>query len=258
MAEGMERVTATLRIQALMRGYVARRRAALAKGRQLEAQRRRAYATSTDPGGKGAGHIANQPVGVDQLRLISGVQGDSSVDKVQNKQIIGSGNPSLNLGLDTGSFMDGQQQMNTNAGAAIRFAAFSTELTAYAFISRATRTQAAVRAILSNCCDLFIADSLLAAINETASSTGVRPARAAITYGLSTAPHGNIAPSAYVRENGPVIFTRIAHIRGKGAAEERRAAKKKAKLLANNNNTPKPTNQTPLSPSQASVEEAAA
>lgn len=211
--EGLARMAATMQIQALMRGYIARRRAAMARGRQMRrAQERqvsgKGAAVKPKPGkGKGGAMTA------EQLRLISGAGGATS--PVSSS---GTGETrNLNEGLlsHAPSTADHSHQ--------VRFAAFSAPLTAHAFISKATRGQAAVRAILSSCCDVFVQDSLAASIVEGASTTGVRPARAAIVKLISGSTAGVVAPSAWVRDHGAVAFKRTATIRGKKGSDMAKA-----------------------------------
>ena len=147
MRGAADELAATMRIQSLLRGHVARRRAAIKRGRELSRSQAGGRARQ-----KADTKRRQTSTGTAQLKLLSagGAAADSDIAK------------------------------SAASATSVRFAAFSTELTAEAFSSKAARGQAAVRGVLSACCDVFVQDSLLACGSETASATGVRPSRAAV------------------------------------------------------------------------------
>jgi hypothetical protein len=161
MRTAANEIGATMRIQSLLRGHIARRRAAQKKNRETQKAPVSSHKTSkrsemVDDKKKRLKHS-----GADQIKLLASPAGSLTKDSSSD---VGNDFITKSKGPDAHS---------------VRFAAFSTELTSFAFLSKAARGQAAFRAVLSSCCDVFVQDSLLASLDETASSSGVRPHRTA-------------------------------------------------------------------------------
>lgn len=199
--EGTALVEASMRIRSLLKGYVTRRRLAQERGRRFLAARAAQQQQRAEMGKKATAK---------DIRLLAGQgAGDKKLSPMK------SGPVTRAIRRD------------------VRFAALTVNLNAVAFRGQHTRVQAALRALLSAACDFFIADSALAAAQQSTSGNGIHPSRGLILHhvakGLPVGPSAwarvahHAAPTKGLEEQAAVEIQRL--LRGKAARERVRHMK---------------------------------